>query len=370
MPFALPLPDSAPGFVYRAPPRTLLAPHTRTRSLQIAGAIAAVVLAIPFVAIQQGGRSSAAAAVIPVPSAHLLSANRTHSEPGELTPTAFAIDEAKPFVASYNDAASATRAETCLTEAIYYEGALEPEHGQRAIAQVVLNRVRHPAYPDTVCGVVFQGQERSTGCQFTFTCDDARSRSPVPNLWRRANLIAKAALGGAVEADVGLATHYHADYVNAYWSTSLDSEGQIGRHLFYRWKGRAGQAGAFSMRYSGREPMIAAWKPRPVVPEASAIQPAGIAAAGGPIPGSFAVPKGSKGHIADNFTAYLVANPSLTKAQVAAIIIDAYLMADPSLTKGQIIASLLEPFPRPVAPQQTTPLPAQNSVSAAVTPLK
>lgn len=292
--FATPFPYSAPTSAYRNNGETPRAPHSRTRALHIAGAVsAAALLTAPFVAVQQGEPGSAAAALVPLPSVRPLSAGQIQAAPGELTPAAFAIGAAKPFVASYSDAASATRAENCLTEAIYYEGALEPERGQRAIAQVVLNRVRHPAYPNTVCGVVFQGQERSTGCQFTFTCDGARSRAPVPSLWRRANLIAKAALGGAVEADVGLATHYHADYVMPYWSASLDAKGQIGRHMFYGWKGGAGQPAAFSMPYAGREPLIAAWTPRPVAPAGSAIQTAAIAAAGGPIAGTFAVPGGA-----------------------------------------------------------------------------
>jgi spore germination cell wall hydrolase CwlJ-like protein len=172
---------------------------------------------------------------------------------------AFAIAAAAPFVASYGDAASPSRAEDCLTQAIYYEGALEPELGQRAIAQVVLNRVRHPQYPNSVCGVVFQGSHLPTGCQFTFTCDGSRGRPPAADLWRRANLVAKAALGGLVTKDVGLATHYHADYVQPYWSSSLDHAGKIGRHIFYRWRGSAGMPQAFSSAYAGREPMVGEW---------------------------------------------------------------------------------------------------------------
>jgi spore germination cell wall hydrolase CwlJ-like protein len=74
----------------------------------------------------------------------------------------------------------------CLTAAIYYEAASEPDDGQRAVAQVVLNRVAHPAYPKTVCGVVYQGSERGTGCQFTFTCDGALARKPSRYFWDRA----------------------------------------------------------------------------------------------------------------------------------------------------------------------------------------
>jgi spore germination cell wall hydrolase CwlJ-like protein len=237
-----------------------------------------MLLTVPIVPLQPGDPARVAAGA---PFIAARSGQSSELVPASLTEaldpaTGQAFGAAQPFMARYSDAASALRAETCLTEAIYYEGALEPEAGQRAIAQVVLNRVRHPAYPDTVCGVVFQGQERSTGCQFTFTCDGARARAPVPNLWRRANLIARAALGGAVVPEVGLSTHYHADYVNPYWSASLEPEGQIGRHLFYRWRGGAGQAPAFSMRYSGREPLIAAWSARPAGPSPAQIQTTGV----------------------------------------------------------------------------------------------
>ncbi len=287
---------TAPTFAYRAPPGAPRPSRPRARALHIVGAAAAaVLLAVPFLAVQQGEPGSAAA-FSPLPSVRPLGA--TQDTPAEITPPALALGAAKPFVASYSDAASALRAERCLTEAIYYEGALEPERGQRAIAQVVLNRVRHPAYPDTVCGVVFQGPERSTGCQFTFTCDGSRARPPVPSLWRRANAIAKAALGGAVEADVGLATHYHADYVNPYWSASLDTAGQIGRHMFYRWKGGAGQPAAFSMRYSGREPLIASWTPRPVAPGNAGVHTVAEAASGGKITGTFLVPGGARADMA------------------------------------------------------------------------
>jgi spore germination cell wall hydrolase CwlJ-like protein len=195
----------------------------------------------------------------------------------------FVIAPAAPFVAAYGDAASPRRAEDCLTEAIYYEGVLEPEAGQRAIAQVVLNRVRHPEYPNSVCGVVFQGQHLSTGCQFTFTCDGSRARAPMPSLWRKANLVAKAALGGSVAKDVGLSTHYHADYVQPYWSHTLDQAGQIGRHIFYRWRGNAGRPEAFSSPYTGREPLIGQWAARDAgLPEATATQAMTLASEGSP----------------------------------------------------------------------------------------
>lgn len=142
----------------------------------------------------------------------------------------------------------------CLTSAIYYEAANEPLEGQRAVAQVVLNRVRHLAYPHSICAVVYQGAERRTGCQFSFACDGARGRAPVLALWNRARYVAGAALGGYVYRPVGLATHYHADYVVPYWAPTLVKQKVIGRHIFYRWPGAWGRASAFAARYEGREP--------------------------------------------------------------------------------------------------------------------
>ena len=152
------------------------------------------------------------------------------------------------------DAVSRMRAIDCLTQAIYYEAASEGLDGGRAVAQVVLNRVRHPAYPNTVCGVVYQGSERSTGCQFTFTCDGSLLRTPSAYLWTRSRMIAQEALAGRVFAPVGLSTHYHADYVLPYWADSLDKMTQIGRHIFYRLRGGIGTSRAFNQRYPGSEP--------------------------------------------------------------------------------------------------------------------
>ncbi|QPQ56261.1 cell wall hydrolase [Allosphingosinicella flava] len=167
------------------------------------------------------------------------------------------IPAAAPFKLLARTSADRALAVECLTSAIYYEAALEPEDGQRAVAQVVLNRVRHPAYPNSVCGVVYQGYERSTGCQFTFTCDGSLTRAPVAAIWNRAREIAKAALDGYVYAPVGWATHYHANYVVPYWSSTLVKLGDVGNHIFYRWTGGWGRPGAFSSRYSGFEPDVA-----------------------------------------------------------------------------------------------------------------
>lgn len=138
----------------------------------------------------------------------------------------------------------------CLTAAIYYEAAQESETGKRGVAQVVLNRARHPAFPNSICGVVYQGSERRTGCQFTFTCDGSLARQPSRAGWDAARRVALAALSGYVEPRVGMATHYHADYVVPYWAPSLAKIAKIDRHIFYRWSGGWGRRAAFNQSVS------------------------------------------------------------------------------------------------------------------------
>ena len=146
------------------------------------------------------------------------------------------------------------RALNCLTSAIYYEAGNEPGDGQRAVAQVVLNRVRHPAWPNSVCGVVYQGSERiDARCQFSFSCDGAMARIPNSASWIRARRVAEAALSGTVYAPVGLATHYHTLAVHPVWADSLTPVAVIGAHIFYRWRGMNGTPRAFVARYSGFE---------------------------------------------------------------------------------------------------------------------
>jgi hypothetical protein len=164
---------------------------------------------------------------------------------------------ARPFAVDFATPADRLRAVECLTAAVYYEAAIEPTEGQRAVAQVVLNRVRHPAYPKSVCGVVFQGSERTTGCQFTFTCDGALFRTPSAAGWARARRVAEEAIAGQVYAPVGWATHYHTNWVVPYWSSSLVKAQVVGTHIFYRWEGGWGRPSAFRFRPSSSEPQIA-----------------------------------------------------------------------------------------------------------------
>ena len=166
------------------------------------------------------------------------------------------VQAAKPFIMTPTDIVQYSRALDCLSAAIFYEAANETPQGQAAVAQVIVNRMRHPAYPKTICGVVFQGSERTTGCQFSFTCDGAMGRPPSIEGWARARAVASAALNGSVAADVGMATHYHANYVSPYWAERLVKVRQIGVHIFYRWTGSWGLPFAFSRQHAGEEPVI------------------------------------------------------------------------------------------------------------------
>ena len=172
------------------------------------------------------------------------------------TPASGLLRPARPFVFRPASAADRQRALRCLTQGIYYEAALEPTEGQEAVAQVILNRVRDLNYPNSICGVVFEGADRTTGCQFSFTCMGALAQAPVGWAWKRSQTVAERMLSGHVATKVGTATHYHADYVHPWWATTLNKLTQIGAHIFYRWKGMSGETSAFRQAYSGREPVI------------------------------------------------------------------------------------------------------------------
>lgn len=249
----------------------------RVIAMLVCVALAALWFASAF-ALVQGGRNVAVAATrsaapMVQPTAQLqeraeaMSATQIRQISAE---SAEAINAAIPVARGPNPAASAfglggagnidrMRSLDCLTAAIYYEAGVEPLDGQRAVAQVVLNRVRHPAYPNTVCGVVFEGAQRRTGCQFSFACDGSLRRTPVAAIWERARAVAAQALSGYVFAPVGLALNYHANYVVPYWASSLVKNATIGRHIFYVWRGNQGRPGAFADRYAGVEPAIA-WR--------------------------------------------------------------------------------------------------------------
>lgn len=132
-----------------------------------------------------------------------------------------------------NSAEDREQALTCLMTAIVYEAGVEPVEGQQAVAQVILNRARTPMFPNSICGVVYQGSERRTGCQFSFTCDGSLRRKVPDRLFQAARPIAEAALNGALPDRVGEALFYHAHYVSPRWAPRLDRITRIGAHIFY-----------------------------------------------------------------------------------------------------------------------------------------
>ncbi len=191
-----------------------------------------------------------------------------------------------PFVLRAS-AAEKAAALQCLTAAIYYEAALEPREGQQAVAQVVLNRMRHPGYPKSVCGVIFQGSDRP-GCQFSFACDGSMARAPVAWAWRNARDVAEQALDGFVMKRVGTATHYHTTWVTAAWTPTLLKVAQIGAHLFFRPLGSQGDPSDFRARYAGGE---AAASKTDLIGRASVAAAAPVATVRASAPGSTMVPR-------------------------------------------------------------------------------
>jgi spore germination cell wall hydrolase CwlJ-like protein len=122
----------------------------------------------------------------------------------------------------------------CLARAIYFEARSEPEAGQIAVANVILNRVKSKTYPNTICGVVYEGAHRMNSCQFSFACDGKQDIPRGRKEWRKAMHLADRAMAGdAYVRVVSTATHYHADYVNPRWASAMKRLIKIGRHIFY-----------------------------------------------------------------------------------------------------------------------------------------
>lgn len=182
-------------------------------------------------------------------------------DPAHVREEAFVGPAAKPYRFAGASSQDRSRALYCLTSAIYYEAASESDDGQRGVAQVVLNRVRHPSFPGSVCGVVFQGSNRTTGCQFSFACDGSMARRPAAAAWARASRAAGVALAGKVYPSVGLATHYHTQAIWPRWGKSLVMTNVVGAHIFHRWRGRWGEKAAFSQPYAGIEPTPGPYRP-------------------------------------------------------------------------------------------------------------
>lgn len=123
----------------------------------------------------------------------------------------------------------------CLTAGIYFEARGEPVRGQAAVSQVILNRVKNPTYPDTICGVVYQNKHWRNRCQFSFACDHIKDAVNDKKRWEIAQYVARETTEGRIWLrEVGSSTHYHATYVSPKWARSMKRVGRIGLHIFYR----------------------------------------------------------------------------------------------------------------------------------------
>lgn len=177
-------------------------------------------------------------AAAPVSREGLMSLRR--DEPGRtlaarVAPVPRAGDHPAPRYADLVDAPQRDRELRCLAEAVYFEARSEPEDGQAAVAQVVLNRVKSGLYPNSICGVVYQNRHRYLACQFTFACEGKSLRVTDAASWKSAVKVSRAVFEGQTYLpDVGAATHYHADYVRPYWAKRLKKMDVIGRHIFYK----------------------------------------------------------------------------------------------------------------------------------------
>lgn len=177
---------------------------------------------------------------------------------------------ARPF--RLDGALEASRDLECLTQAVYFEARGETPSGQAAVAQVVLNRVRHPSFPKSICGVVFQGAYGRGACQFSFACDGSMRKRREPGAWARAERVATRALSGGVMDGIGNATHFHTINVSPNWGPRMVRVGQVGLHVFYKFGGRIGAPGAFDREPErsgpqiGDRPIYAGGRPTEPVP--------------------------------------------------------------------------------------------------------
>jgi spore germination cell wall hydrolase CwlJ-like protein len=149
-----------------------------------------------------------------------------------------------PFRASQLNSLNESRELDCLTTAVYYEARGEGTAGMKAVAQVVLNRARHPGFPKSVCGVIYQGAGAGRGCQFSFACDGSMRRRKDMALWERAQEVAARAMDGEVMETVGASTFFHATRISPNWR-GLTRVATVGRHVFYKHAGSRGSARMF-----------------------------------------------------------------------------------------------------------------------------
>jgi len=155
--------------------------------------------------------------------------------PGRLHLASLKAEDGEALFGGFTEDEFRARELRCMTAAIYFEARGEPRRGQVAVAQVVMNRVRANVYPDTICGVIFQGQWNRNACQFSFACDGKADRSNNKALWARSKDLAREVMRGEHWlSDIGYATHYHANYVRPHWARHFNRVKQIGQHIFYK----------------------------------------------------------------------------------------------------------------------------------------
>jgi len=122
----------------------------------------------------------------------------------------------------------------CLAEALYFEARGESVRGQFAVAEVIMNRVDSPEFPDTVCGVIRQGTGKKYQCQFTYTCDGNPEHIANQSAYGQVSKVARLMVDGAPRALTGGATYYHTRAVSPRWSRVFARTASIGVHHFYR----------------------------------------------------------------------------------------------------------------------------------------
>ncbi len=182
-------------------------------------------------AIRLGSSTPAAAGSTPIEVAALPQASRGYLLYGE----GFAA--VRPNYAALIGQDPAARENRCLAEAIYFEARGEPEEGQAAVAQVVLNRVSSGLYPPSICSVVYQNHRHFNACQFSFACSGRPLRITEPDAWRQAQRIATEVSNGSTYlSEVGTSTHFHANFVRPRWARRLEKMDAIGHHIFYKLK--------------------------------------------------------------------------------------------------------------------------------------
>jgi spore germination cell wall hydrolase CwlJ-like protein len=185
-------------------------------------------------AVALGSNTPAPADAVPVEVVAVPMATRLAALPRPQKNASIVPKSDRPNFAALIDQDKAAREERCLAEAVYFEARSEPEEGQAAVAQVILNRVSSGLYPTSVCGVVYQNRHRHNACQFSFACEGKSLRITDQESWRTATRIAREVTDGKTYlADVGGSTHYHANYVKPRWARALKRMDKIGHHIFY-----------------------------------------------------------------------------------------------------------------------------------------